>query len=302
MCCLFGMIDTQRRFTGREKTLMMHALATAAGERGTDTAGIAYNTPSGLVVRKSPVPGHKLRFRLRSDTITAMGHARMTTQGDEKQNRNNHPFLGCAGGETFALAHNGVIHNDKELRREFNLPQTNIETDSYAAVQLIEKKQALDFSSLAFAAEWLLGSFTFTMLDRRNNLYVVKGDSPLCLLHYPEIGLFLYASTQAIMTESLRMLCNPPWEAVRIELDCGEIAKIDRYGIVTRAGFDTTNLYLGCPSYRFPFCRRSHRFEHEYIEDLKSVASSFGYEPEVVDRLLACGHQPEEIEEFLYEM
>ena len=72
--------------------------------------------------------------------------------------------------------------------------------------------------------------------------------------------------------------------------------------MVTRAGFDATNLYWGCPSYRFPFRRKARSIESDYLEDLKSVAASFGYEPEVVDRLLACGHQPEEIEEFLYEM
>ena len=302
MCCLFGLIDMQHRFTGREKTAMMHALATAAEERGTDAAGIAYNTPGGLIVRKSPVPGHSLRFRLRNDTITAMGHTRMTTQGDQRWNRNNHPFLGAAGTDRFALAHNGVIYNDKELRREYALPQTNIETDSYVAVQLIEKKRSLGFDSLQFAAEQVAGSFTFTVLDQRNNLFIVKGDSPLCLVHYPEIGLYLYASTEAILAHSLHMLRNPPWEAVKIDLGCGEIAKIDRRGVVTRGGFDAGSLYWGWPPCRSSLRRRSHRFEQEYIEDLKSVVSSFGYEPEMVDRWLACGHQPEEIEEFLYEM
>ena len=38
-----------------------------------------------------------------------------------------------------------------------------------------------------------------------------------------------------------------------------------------------------------------------YLEELKSVARSFGYTPESIDRLLAMGFYPEEVEEFLYE-
>ena len=82
-----------------------------------------------------------------------MGHTRMTTQGSEKRNYNNHPFLGQAGGQRFALAHNGVLHNDKTLRRSLKLPQTKIQTDSYTAVQLIEKKRTLDLVSLKYMAE-----------------------------------------------------------------------------------------------------------------------------------------------------
>ena len=301
MCCLFGLIDTELRFSGREKTQMMHTLATAAEARGTDASGVAYNSPNGLMVRKSPVAGRKLRFRLRNDTVVAMGHTRMTTKGNEKQNQNNHPFLGQAGKEVFALAHNGVIYNDTELRQMYNLPQTHIETDSYIAVQLIEREHALDFSSLQFASEQVFGSFTFTVLDRKNNLYLVKGDNPLCLIYFPDLGLYLYASTQAILEEGLEAFHKPAWKSVRINLACGEIAKIDRSGEITRSAFGTTNLYWGCPVYRRPLCRRSRAEEDRYIRDLKSVASSFGYDPESVDRLLLCGHEPEEIEAFLYE-
>ena len=56
MCCLFGLIDTQQRYSGAEKARMLHALATAAEARGTDAAGYAYNGSGGLIVRKSPVP------------------------------------------------------------------------------------------------------------------------------------------------------------------------------------------------------------------------------------------------------
>ena len=94
-----------------------------------------------------------------------MGHTRMTTQGNEANNKNNHPFTSHT--LNFALAHNGVLYNDRDLRRKLSLPQTPIETDSYIAVQLIEQQKAINFNSLRYMAEKVEGSFVFTLLDIR---------------------------------------------------------------------------------------------------------------------------------------
>ena len=96
----------------------------------------------------------------------------------------------------FALAHNGVLWNDGWLRQVQELPKTQIETDSFVAVQLIEQKSALDFDSLQYMAEQVEGSFTFTVLDKEDNLYFVKGDSPMCICQFPKLGFILYASTE----------------------------------------------------------------------------------------------------------
>ncbi|MGN8890400.1 hypothetical protein [Dysosmobacter sp. HCP28S3_G4] len=77
----------------------------------------------------------------------------------------------------FVLAHNGILYNDRLLRCSNGLPKTKIETDSYIAVQLIEQKKALDFSSLKYMAEQVEGIFSFTVLDEHENLYFVKGDN-----------------------------------------------------------------------------------------------------------------------------
>ena len=103
-----------------------------------------------------------------------MGHTRMTTQGSERFNANNHPFAGQAGDTTFALAHNGVLSNDKRLRRQHDLPVTKIETDSYIAVQLLEASGELSFASLANMAEKLEGSFTITVMTDRDELYFIN--------------------------------------------------------------------------------------------------------------------------------
>ena len=196
MCCLFGLIDYGHTLTVKQKNQMLSILATACEVRGTDATGIAYNSGGKLRIYKRPVPGHRMRFRVPEDAAVVMGHTRMATQGSPKKSCNNHPFPGMVRGEAFALAHNGVLYNDRTLRRQLKLPNTKVETDSYIAVQLLEKKEALNFSSLRDMAERVEGSFTFTVLGPQDDLFIVKGDNPMCLVQFPDRGLYLYASTK----------------------------------------------------------------------------------------------------------
>ena len=161
MCALFGWLDYKGIVSDRLLKKLTQALANAAEERGTDASGIAYVKSGKVTIYKRPKPAHKIRFNAPNGTRAVMGHTRMTTQGNEKFNYNNHPFYGHAD-VNFAFAHNGVLYNDKELRTERHLPNTQIETDSYVAVQLIEQQGKLDFDSLKSMAESVQGSFCFT--------------------------------------------------------------------------------------------------------------------------------------------
>lgn len=301
MCCLFGMIDYHGSFTGRQKTRLLSILAAECEARGTDAAGVAYCAGSSLRVYKRPVPAHALRFRIPDNVPVVLGHTRMTTQGSQKKNYNNHPFLGTAGGRRFALAHNGVLYNDQQLRRSLNLPLTKIETDSYIAVQLIEKQKALDFSSLEYMAEQVEGSFTFTLLDEANNWYLVKGDNPLCLYQFPRLGVYLYASTEEILRRALRTqrLGKPK----KIQVDCGDILKISSDGVVHRSTFETDfGNWLPLP-YELP-ARRNYSpgaLEREYRRQLEALARWYGYDSKCVDDLLNRGFTLDDVAEYLYE-
>lgn len=309
MCCLFGMIDYGNNFTGRQRAKLLSVLAAECEARGTDATGIAYNSGDRLSIYKRPLPAHKLRFYLPNDASVIMGHTRMTTQGSEKQNYNNHPFRGVAGELPFALAHNGVLRNDHALRQGLWLPKTNIETDSYIGVQLIEQKKALSFDSLKYMAEQVEGSFTFTVLDGRNNLYFVKGDNPLCLVHFPRTGLYLYASTEVILGRALKKLRLPLEKPMRVSASCGDILRVNSSGTITQGQFDTANLMR---DWYYSMCRFSVGYrgtparvgarsvELAYVDELKSVASAFGYAPSDIDDMLDQGFSTDEIEEMLY--
>ena len=87
-------------------------------------------------------------YRVPRSLSIVMGHTRMATQGSELVNTNNHPFPGVAGQTHFSLAHNGILTNDKTLRKKYKLPATKVETDSYVAVQLLEQYGQINFDSL----------------------------------------------------------------------------------------------------------------------------------------------------------
>ena len=303
MCCLFGLVDYRQQLSGREKSYMLSVLAAVCETRGTDATGIAYNMRGMLRIYKRPVAAHCMRFKIPGQAQVVMGHARMATQGSAKRNYNNHPFLGNAGKDVFALAHNGVLYNDVYLRKSLHLPKTKIQTDSYVAVQLIEQQKALNFESLRYMAERVEGSFAFTALDRKDRLYFVKGDNPLCLYNFSDLGLYLYASTEEILKQAAARLGLLRHSYNRIPLECGEMLCIHRDGHMDKGEFNASQVMRRYQPYGWDvpyrrFCREPE--SRGYLEEIKAVAPAFGYAPEEIDQLAKQGFSPEELEEYLY--
>ncbi len=300
MCCLFGFMDYGNSLRPRQRVQLAHILASVCEARGTDATGIAYNSSRGLQIHKRAVAGHKLRIRLPLQTTTVMGHTRLTTQGSEIQNQNNHPFLGNTPAGRFALAHNGVLHNDKFLREQQNLPHTPIETDSFIAVQLIEQENALHLKSLQTMAEQVEGSFVFTVLDEEDSLYFVRGENPLTIYHFPKRGLYVYASTKDLLNKSLTQFGHLGEYPQEVTQQCGDLVKITADGKIHRATFDDTHLYQVSYYPQYRSCYFPAVTDRTYLEELKSVAASFGYTEEEIDELYLMGITPDEIEEYLY--
>lgn len=117
-------------------------------------------------------------------------------------------------GITYALAHNGVLWNDKELRIAENLPLTSVETDSYIAVQLLEQQKALDFDSLKAMAEKVEGSFVFTVLDKDNAIWFIVGDIPDDIHLICEKGTINPKNVIGILTAGLKK-----GSAIKIEVE-----------------------------------------------------------------------------------
>ena len=310
MCAVFGLLDFKGKLTPTDRLRIIKALGKAAEVRGTDATGIAYVQNGFIQIQKAPRPAHKMRWRIAPNARYIMGHTRMATQGSQRFNFNNHPFAGKAGHLSFALAHNGVLYNDGTLRRTHKLPHTKIETDSYVATQLLEQEGNLSTCSLQHMAEALQGTFTITILDTRENLYFVKGNNPLEILLLPELGGYIYASTEMILYHALETLGMANINKVSVKIIPGDIMRIDRDGQRTVSRFDDSALWYDTGFSIWPYSAGSCPMratakdvstDDAYWEDLKSVAAYYGYSSEMIDGLRRHGFQPEEVEEYLYE-
>ena len=305
MCGLFGYSDPARSLSTAQARQLLRALAVNSMVRGTDATGIAYTGNRRLHIYKRADKASDTPLFPAAGARAVMGHVRMTTQGNACFNYNNHPFPGDldahreGGGPDFALAHNGVLTNDVTLRRRLHLPATRIETDSYVAVQMLQAAGTLDLDVLAELAEQLEGTFTLTVLNRQDDLYFVRGNNPLCLVEFPCLGLFVYASTTDILEKAvlacpfLRTLAYAP-----VWLEEGEILRLGADGQILTRYFDTARLrepLFGLWGWQTNRRRRTDTNDTALLD----TACNLGYEEEDVLTLLACGFCGDEIEEML---
>ena len=305
MCAVFGLLDFEGNLTASERLMIFKALGKAAESRGTDATGVAYVQNGAIQIQKAPRPAHKMKWRISPDARYLMGHTRMTTQGSERKNYTNHPVLGKAGQLPFALAHNGVLFNDFELRRTHRLSKTNIETDSYVAVQLIEQSGSLSFKSLKHMAEALDGSFTITVLDVNNNIYFIKGNNPLALYLFPNLGIYLYASTKEIMDNALDKLKLSLEPRAEITVHQGDILKIDSHGKRSLARFDDTNL---CVRDYYRYCdlmdwcwSETAASSTDYLDTVVRYGISRGISERDLRLLIDAGYDALDLEELIYD-
>ncbi len=235
-----------------------------------------------------------------------MGQSRMSTQGSERINANNHPFRGKAGDTSFALAHNGVIYNDVSLRRKLSLPKTLIQTDSYIAVQLLEREGTLDNDSIGRMSEQIEGSYTFSILDRNENLYLVRGSNPLCIKHFPERGLYIYASTETIIQRAQCKLRGKFHKGVDVPIEKGEIVRISHDGEISRSRLTVRESEYPYSCAHAGFITRYGYFHtahtnRTYITHLKVVAQCYGFDSNEIDNMIMEGFTLTEIEDMIYD-
>lgn len=303
MCGLFGYIN----YSGeRIKNLsdLTNSLARQSAVRGTDATGISFCDGGRLNIQKESKPAYKMDFKHPDNIRSLIGHTRHSTQGSERKNYNNHPFVGRCRNTNFALAHNGVLLNDKELRKEYHLLKTKIETDSYIAVQLIERNKELNFKNIKNMAELTEGSFSYSILDDKNNIWLVKGDSPLSILHFKNLKIYVFASTEEILFKALvdvpllfKEIKKGAYE--EMEINEGDILKIRYDGVLEKDTFKYS-CYYGRNWWDYGFFGKRDNKKKDYLDDLKAVAVFQGFEPSDIDRLALAGFSYDEIEEYIY--
>ena len=291
MCALYGFINYGKILSKKELKKLVRNLSIASELRGTDASGVAYVRNGKIVIYKKPQPSHAVNFYFPSDITILTGHTRMATHGDARNNYNNHPFVGHTAEGDFALCHNGVLFNYEQVQKQEQLPKTRIKTDSYIAVQLIEKYGKADFDTIGRMSERVNGSFVFTVLTNKEKLYISRWDNPICLLHFPKLGIYVYTSTKEIMQMALRGTIFEKQTIDVIPVGEGEMISIDKNGVIERSRFtpeyDDFFGYYGC---------RTFRGRDDYDSYLCEYGNMFGVSEEEIMMLYDMGYDDEEIE------
>lgn len=114
MCGITALSRVSTRSSINDPRLFMRLAALAIEQRGKDATGFGWtNHDNQSWYWKKPVKARDAvaLAPLDSTMKTVIGHTRWATQGDVKQNQNNHPVV----DDGVLVVHNGVIDNDWEL-------------------------------------------------------------------------------------------------------------------------------------------------------------------------------------------
>jgi amidophosphoribosyltransferase len=211
MCSIGGFITTKKHSRFAQEKFAQ--ILTAGEVRGTDACGIAFNTGKNrFYFMKAPKPASEfIKEEVYKDLIgkcdptLIIGHNRARTQGDQKDNKNNHPIITKTG---LSLIHNGMISNDAEIAKEFNLTLDG-QVDSEVIVRMIEyyiyTKGFDTIKAIQLTAQKLKGGLAFALLNAKepNTAYLLASSNPLTLAFHKPTGTVFWASTDDILRTGL---------------------------------------------------------------------------------------------------
>ena len=186
-----------------------------------------------------------------------------------------------------------MIHNDKALRCSHSLPDTKIETDSYIAVQLLEQEKEVTLHTVKTMAETVQGSFTFSVLRDDSTLFLVKGSNPLTIWHFPDLGLYVYASTEEILLNAVRT-AKIQENFRKVKMPSETILQISPDGSTSSIGFDISEGYFSKYQWRFYDWLEEEESEEDFmlsdeddsLEDDITLLMYWGYSSREIDELL----------------
>lgn len=172
--------------------------------RGKDASGIAYVRDDSLKILKHDIPASELiRTSSWGDLMlpnVMIMHCRKTTQGTEKNNKNNHPIFNKAGT---ALIHNGIIRNDHVIfdQRDY---QRDALVDSEVLLRILEGNDPWK-DRLIDLGENVSGNYAIAMVNELKpfELTLIRRTSPIWLAVDRVKSILYFASTKDILTTAL---------------------------------------------------------------------------------------------------
>jgi asparagine synthetase B (glutamine-hydrolysing) len=199
MCGIMGYYSFGNILPDKEEMAAMFSLLET---RGRDASGWAFVGDDQLFVHKAPIKSSLMvqtkewkKLNLKKLMIF---HTRAATQGNNKNNANNHPIYNKLG---LCVIHNGIINNDKDIFGKN--PKRDGEVDSEAILAVLSSNGKGDKIKRVF--DRLDGSFAFAAINKNEpeKLILVKKDNPVDLYYDAKDDILYFGSERRIMQEAL---------------------------------------------------------------------------------------------------
>ncbi|MCB0732759.1 MAG: hypothetical protein KDC88_17180 [Ignavibacteriae bacterium] len=202
MCGIMGYYSFGNTLPDKNKLEKMFTLLET---RGRDASGFAFIDPitNKLKVTKAPIPSSKLVHTPEWISLSLpkilIAHTRMKTQGDPKNNMNNHPIFNKDG---MAIVHNGMIHNDNEIFSK--KIKRDAEVDSEAILAILSQKHKDAIQKLF---DKIHGIFAVAVIDQSDpgKLLLIKKDNPIDIYYNSKDDILYFASEREIMQRALNL-------------------------------------------------------------------------------------------------
>lgn len=212
--------------------------------RGYDSGGIAVLNKKKLQVMKAKGEIKNLELKLESENFCGnlgIGHTRWATHGKANE-INAHPH--CS--KHFAVVHNGIIENYKEIKESLALSGITFEseTDTEVVPKLLELNYNGDVvDAIKKTVKLLEGSYALGIVctDDESTLYCTKKGSPLIigvgngenfiasdinpLLHYTKQAIYLEDYETAVITKDNITVLDSEFNEITKEIKTPELHK-----------------------------------------------------------------------------
>ncbi len=177
--------------------------------RGYDSVGVATFDKDRTYWWKDPGNFASVEFTIRKKVkkgTRGIGHTRWATHG-KPSHHNAHPHFGC--DDRFAVVHNGIIENHRELRRKLEASghKFQSETDTEVIIHLVEEKYSGSlFEAVKAASSELEGSYAIAVSCRDSDeIVAARYMSPL-VLGIGEGEFFAASDVPAILPYTKRVV------------------------------------------------------------------------------------------------
>lgn len=214
VCGILGWMITEKSAVSVENYIEgIRVLFSFSETRGKDAAGVCSVTDEDIYIVKTACRARELilsgHYKKCLDNASryakrlVMGHARMVTNGNAMDSRNNQPVA----YKDLVCIHNGIIVNSEELWGKHKNLKRKAEIDTEIFLALMEQHHYKDdvFQAFQCTMREIEGSLSIAMIDRKSNwLFLYTNVGSLYVAFAKDKSDLIFASEQYILEKMLR--------------------------------------------------------------------------------------------------